>query len=231
MPGVVAHPAPFGWRRTPLCRRRQCLAALRRRNQSGARALLPLLAPLGGATHCRRPGGIPGSRRSALRGRVGRRLSVCGGCVPKRTPMLSPPSRSRPLSRSCLLTDPCRGSSSTLATIPFNSREALGKTPAAILVRLRSGRCFYAEPTTQPHTGRPRRHGHKFVCDAPQTWPAPAPAPADDLTVEDEQYGTVRVRAWTGPHPGDTRPADTRPERAAGCARSPADRPRNAPAR
>ena len=45
-----------------------------------------------------------------------------------------------------------------------------------------------------------RRHGHKFVCDAPQTWPAPA----DDLTVEDEQYGTVRVRAWTGCIPRHT---------------------------
>ena len=80
---------------------------------------------------------------------------------------------------------------------PVQLTQALGDTRAAILVRLRSGRCFYADPTTQPRTGRPRRHGHKFVCDAPQTWPAPA----DDLTVEDEQYGTVRVRAWTGLHP------------------------------
>ena len=80
---------------------------------------------------------------------------------------------------------------------PVQLTQALGDTRAAILVRLRSGRCFYGEPTTQAHTGRPRRHGRKFVCDAPQTWPAPA----DDLTVEDEQYGTVRVRAWTGLHP------------------------------
>jgi hypothetical protein len=75
--------------------------------------------------------------------------------------------------------------------------QALGDTPAALLVRLRSGRCFYADPTAQPRTGRPRRHGHKFVCDAPQTWPTPT----DELTVEDAQYGTVRVRAWTGLHP------------------------------
>ncbi len=66
-----------------------------------------------------------------------------------------------------------------------------------VLVRLRAGRCFYADPTTQPRTGRPRRHGHKFACDAPATWPTPA----DELTVEDEQYGRVRVRAWTGLHP------------------------------
>jgi hypothetical protein len=80
---------------------------------------------------------------------------------------------------------------------PVQLTQALGDTSAAILVRLRSGRCFYADPTAQPWTGRPRRHGHKFTCDAPQTWPTPA----DELTVEDGQYGTVRVRAWTGLHP------------------------------
>jgi DDE superfamily endonuclease len=66
---------------------------------------------------------------------------------------------------------------------PVQLTQALGDTRAAIVVRLRSGRCFYADPTTQPHTGRPRRHGHKFACDASSTWPAPA----DDLTVEDVQ--------------------------------------------
>ncbi len=80
---------------------------------------------------------------------------------------------------------------------PVQLTQALGDTPAAILVRLRSGRCFYADPTAQPWTGQPRRHGHKFACDAPATWPTPA----DELTVEDAQYGTVRVRAWTGLHP------------------------------
>jgi PAS domain-containing protein len=80
---------------------------------------------------------------------------------------------------------------------PVQLSQALGSTPAAILVRLRSGRCFYADPTAQPRTGRPRRHGHKFIGDAPSTWPTPA----DEVTVEDAQYGTVRVRAWTGLHP------------------------------
>lgn len=80
---------------------------------------------------------------------------------------------------------------------PVQLTQALGDTPAAILVRLRSGRCFYTEPLEQPWTGRPRRHGHKFACDAPQTWLPPQ----DELTVEDPQYGTVRVRAWTGLHP------------------------------
>src|SRR5258706_1674057 len=80
---------------------------------------------------------------------------------------------------------------------PVQLTQALGEARAASLVRLRAGRCFYADPTAQPRTGRPRRHGHKFACDVPQTWPTPT----GDLTVEDEQYGMVRVRAWTRLHP------------------------------
>jgi PAS domain-containing protein len=80
---------------------------------------------------------------------------------------------------------------------PVQLTQALGDAHVAILVRLRTGRCFYADPTAQPRTGRPRRHGHKFACDTPQTWPPPD----GDLTVEDVQYGTVRVRAWTRLHP------------------------------
>ena len=74
---------------------------------------------------------------------------------------------------------------------PVQLTQALGEARAAILVRLRAGRCFYADPTAQPRTGRPRRHGHKFACDTPETWPTPT----GELRVEDEQYGTVRVRA------------------------------------
>jgi hypothetical protein len=80
---------------------------------------------------------------------------------------------------------------------PVQLTQALGDAHAAILVRLRAGRCFYADPTSQPRTGRPRRHGHKFACDMPQTWLPPD----EDLTVEDAQYGTVRVRAWRRLHP------------------------------
>ena len=85
---------------------------------------------------------------------------------------------------------------------PVQLTPALGDTRAAILVCLRAGRCFYADPTAPPRTGRPRRHGHKFAGDVPATWPTPA----GDLTVEDEQYGTVRVRAWRGLHPASCIP-------------------------
>jgi hypothetical protein len=76
----------------------------------------------------------------------------------------------------------------------------LASLPVAVLVRLRADRCFYADPppaTPSPKGGRPRQHGAKFACKDPATWPVPT---AEHL-VEDEQYGTVRVRAWTGLHP------------------------------
>src|SRR5260370_23727275 len=80
---------------------------------------------------------------------------------------------------------------------PVPLSQALGDAPAAILVRRRAGRGFYADPTAPPRTGRPRRHGHQFACAAPQTWPPPD----RDLSVQDAQYATVRVRAWTRLHP------------------------------
>jgi hypothetical protein len=66
----------------------------------------------------------------------------------------------------------------------------------AVLVRLRSGRCFYADPTHQPRVGRPRRQGRKFACDDPTTWWGPTAEHRE----EHAQYGRVRVRAWAGMH-------------------------------
>jgi hypothetical protein len=79
---------------------------------------------------------------------------------------------------------------------PLKLALGLAETRAAILVRLRGDRCFYADPTSQPRTGRPRRHGGKFACADPATWPAPTA----EYAVEDGQYGPVRVRAWAGLH-------------------------------
>jgi hypothetical protein len=68
--------------------------------------------------------------------------------------------------------------------------------PVAVLVRLRRGRCFYADPTAQPAVGRHRSHGAKFACADPVTWPTPS----DEWQERDGQYGQVRVRAWAGLH-------------------------------
>jgi hypothetical protein len=77
--------------------------------------------------------------------------------------------------------------------------QALAGIPVAILVRLRANRCFYADPppvTPSPQGGRPRKHGAKFACQDPTTWPAPTA----EHVAEDAQYGTVRVCAWAGLH-------------------------------
>ena len=73
---------------------------------------------------------------------------------------------------------------------------ALADEPVGLLVRLRAGRCFYADPTTQPLTGRPRRHGAKFVCADPATWPEPT----DQWSCDDARYGRVCLRAWRRLH-------------------------------
>ena len=66
----------------------------------------------------------------------------------------------------------------------------------AVLVRLRSGRCFYADPVEQPEVGRPRRHGRKLACDDPATWWTPTAEHHEAHA----QYGQVRVRAWADVH-------------------------------
>jgi hypothetical protein len=80
----------------------------------------------------------------------------------------------------------------------------LAEQRAAVLVRLRSDRCFYADPppaARSPKGGRPRRHGAKFNCADPATWPAPTAT----LACQDDQYGTVIVQAWAGLHPKQQR--------------------------
>jgi DDE superfamily endonuclease len=75
----------------------------------------------------------------------------------------------------------------------------LADAPAAVLVRLRADRCFYADPPPPAagRCGRPRRHGAKFRFADPTTWPTPTAT----LVCEDDQYGTVTVAAWAGLHP------------------------------
>ncbi len=81
---------------------------------------------------------------------------------------------------------------------PVRLQQGLEGHGAQLLVRLRSGRRFYADPEDPPApTGRPRRHGKKFDCKNPKGWPEPTHEHVSD----DEHYGTVRVRAWARLHP------------------------------
>ena len=77
-------------------------------------------------------------------------------------------------------------------------RRGLGGCRAQLLVRLRAGRRFYADPEGPPaKTGRPRRHGPKFDCKDPNSWPEPT----HEHLCENDHYGKVRVRAWAKLHP------------------------------
>lgn len=80
---------------------------------------------------------------------------------------------------------------------PVQLQQGLEGCSVQILVRLRAGRCFYADPPPPKWTGRPPRHGRKLDCKDPQTWPAPSA----EHRLEDPGYGPVRVRAWAGLHP------------------------------
>lgn len=80
---------------------------------------------------------------------------------------------------------------------PVQLQQGLKGSRAQLLVRLRAGRCFYADPPPPAPTGRPRRHGEKFDCNDPKSWPKST----HEHLCENEHYGTVRVRAWAKLHP------------------------------
>jgi hypothetical protein len=83
---------------------------------------------------------------------------------------------------------------------PVKVQRGLEKAPCQILVRLRAGRCFRAEPSLAgppARTGRPRRHGPKMKCSDPSTWLEPSA----QYACEDAGYGAVRVRAFSKLHP------------------------------
>ncbi len=72
-------------------------------------------------------------------------------------------------------------------------------------MRLHSDRVFYAdpEPPSRPRVGRPFRHGERFDLEDPETWPVATA----NYRSQTEDYGTVRVRAWSGFYPKTRRAA------------------------
>jgi hypothetical protein len=82
---------------------------------------------------------------------------------------------------------------------PVRLQQSLEGCCAQILVRLNSGRTFYFDPEPPPKrpVGRPLRHGEKFDLKEPETWPEPT----REHCCSTDDYGSVRVRAWSGLHP------------------------------
>lgn len=82
---------------------------------------------------------------------------------------------------------------------PIAVGHALTDARAQVLVRIRNDRVLDTDPPerAEPTVGRPRRHGDRFACADPATWPEPD----DELAVDDVVYGRVCVQAWHGLHP------------------------------
>lgn len=81
---------------------------------------------------------------------------------------------------------------------PVTLSLGLAGEAVSVLVRLRTHRCFYADPEPRPpgQPGRPPQHGHQLVCQDPTTWPPPSATDEAD----DPAYGHVRILAWSGLH-------------------------------
>jgi DDE superfamily endonuclease len=74
---------------------------------------------------------------------------------------------------------------------PVQLQQGLKGHDAQLLVRLRLGRRFYADPEgLRAPTYRPRRHGKKFDCKDPKS----CPEPTYEHVSENEHYGTARAR-------------------------------------
>ena len=82
---------------------------------------------------------------------------------------------------------------------PVQLSVELANTGTQIVVRVRDDRAYYAPavPRAGGRGGRPRRHGVKFACADPGTWPDPDA----HLELDDDVYGHVEVSAWHRLHP------------------------------
>ncbi|MEZ5087500.1 MAG: NF041680 family putative transposase [Tessaracoccus sp.] len=82
---------------------------------------------------------------------------------------------------------------------PIALTHELAGQAATLVVRIRDDRVFYARaaPAEPGTVGRPRRHGNRFSCADPSTWPSPD----HESVTNDDRYGTVQVHAWHHLHP------------------------------
>jgi hypothetical protein len=89
---------------------------------------------------------------------------------------------------------------------PVKLQRNLRGCQAQLLVRLHSGRVFYADPPAPERrpVGRPLCHGDKFDCKDTSTWPEPD----HEHLCETADYGEVRARSWRRLHPKTRRAAE-----------------------
>jgi DDE superfamily endonuclease len=82
---------------------------------------------------------------------------------------------------------------------PVQLTVGLSDLEVQVVVRIRDDRKFFtpAPPRRPGQRGRSRRHGDRFSCADPATWPPPDAA----HVCHDIQYGRVYVQAWHRLHP------------------------------
>ncbi len=161
--------------------------------QNADTSIIPRASPMD--TPSSLDGTIPGSSRSLNADRVGEILSKRGVSFLVRIPITWLLNRYARCycdgSRTQRLLPSCPAMQDMIRS---NSVWPLADDPVCLLVRVRSGRCFYATPWDAPTGGRPRRHGAKCVCDDPSTWSEPT----DAWNRTEAQEGRVQVQPWSG---------------------------------
>lgn len=65
-----------------------------------------------------------------------------------------------------------------------------------LLLRIASNRCLYGPPPAYSGRGAPRKHGHKFKLNVPESYPEAS----EQLEVEDPELGRIRVTRWSRFH-------------------------------
>jgi DDE superfamily endonuclease len=85
---------------------------------------------------------------------------------------------------------------------PIAIGHGLSDVRCEVLTGIRDDRVSYSDPPPRPNRppetgGRPPRHGRRFKCSEPATWPEPSAS----LVASDPRDGTISVDAWHGVHP------------------------------
>ena len=85
---------------------------------------------------------------------------------------------------------------------PIGIGHDLASSRCEVLCRIRDDRVFYADAPLRPNRpystgGRPPRHGKRWKCSDPKSWPDADAA----LVLEDTRYGRITVTAWHNMHP------------------------------
>ena len=177
---------------TPVCGR----AAMPRPAPSAATTPIRIATRM--ASRSWRAGTTPGWSKCPVAARVGRRRCGCAGCGRGRTSTWWPPSRSAP---GCGKPRPPRR---LPADLQLRRRLRLGPAEPGLGRRtglpagpLAGGPLLLRRSDQPTPTGRPRRHGAKFVCNDPPL----GREPTDQWSAEDPEYGHVQLQAWSGLHP------------------------------